>query len=109
MGRINREGRGVIIGKTFVALFDVLEYLDQLKRNPVKGVGHSDPLRTPPPLRLSQMPKFVVFFFLRGPLSPSEIDPESLAAPIIGAVLRYRGKWQKCSDLAPIFAFLIKY
>jgi len=37
------------------------------------------------------------------------IRAESLAAPIIGAVLRYRGKWQKCSDLAPIFAFLIKY
>ena len=39
----------------------------------------------------------------------SSCTSESLAAPIIGAVLRYRGKWQKCSDLAPIFAFLIKY
>ena len=52
----------------FIALFDVLEYLDQFKRKPVKGVGHSDPLRTPPPLRLSQKPKFVVFFFGGVPL-----------------------------------------
>ena len=28
---------------------------------------------------------------------------ESLAAPKIGAVLRFRDKWQKCPDLAPIF------
>ena len=29
---------------------DVLDYLDQFKRKPVKGIGHSDPLRTPTPL-----------------------------------------------------------
>ena len=34
---------------------------------------------------------------------------ESLAAPIIGAELRYRGKWLICSEYAPIFPFLIKY
>ena len=28
---------------------------------------------------------------------------ESLAAPKIGAVLRFRDKWQKCPNLAPIF------
>ena len=27
-----------------IALLDVLEYLDQYKGNPVKGVEHSDPL-----------------------------------------------------------------
>ena len=31
--------------------------------------------------------------------------PESLAAPIIGAELRHRGKWPICSDYAPIFLF----
>ena len=40
---------GVIIGIFFIALFDVLEYLDQFKRKLVKGVGHSDPLQTPAP------------------------------------------------------------
>ena len=59
---------GVIIGIFFIALFDVLEYLDQFKRKLVKGVGHSDPLLTPPPLSLSQKPKF--WSFLEG--SPLE-------------------------------------
>ena len=30
---------------------------------------------------------------------------ESLAAPKIGTVLRFRDKWQKCPYLAPIFTF----
>ena len=31
---------------------------------------------------------------------------ESLAAPKIGAVLQFRGKWQKCPYLAPIFTII---
>ena len=50
----------------FIALFHVLDYLDQfkaIKENLLRGVGHLDPLRTPTYLRLSQKPKFVVFFY----------------------------------------------
>ena len=46
--------------------FHVLDYLDQFKatkENILKQVGHLDPLRAPTHLRLSQKPKFVVFFF----------------------------------------------
>ena len=48
-----------------IALFHVLDYLDQfkaIKENLLKGVGHLYPLRTPTYLRLSQKPKFVGFF-----------------------------------------------
>ena len=50
----------------FIALFHVLDYLDQfkaIKENLLRQVGHLDPLRAPTHLRLSQKPKFVVFFF----------------------------------------------
>ena len=49
----------------FIALFHVLDYLDQfkaIKENLLRQVVHLDPLRAPTHLRLSQMPKFVVFF-----------------------------------------------
>ena len=49
-----------------IALFHVLDYLDQfkaIKENPLRQVGHLDPLRAPSHLRLSQKPKFVVFFW----------------------------------------------
>ena len=55
-----------------ITLFHVLEHLDQfkaIKENLLRRVGHQDPLLTPPPLRLSQKPKFVVFFFLKDPLN----------------------------------------
>ena len=50
----------------FIALFHVLDYLDQfkaIKENLLRGVGHLYPLRTPTYLRLSQKPQFLVFFF----------------------------------------------
>ena len=34
---------------------------------------------------------------------------ECLVAPKIGAVPRIRGKWEKCSEYAPIFQFLLKH
>ena len=34
---------------------------------------------------------------------------ELLLAPIIGVRLRYRSKWEICSDYDPIFAFLLKH
>ena len=50
----------------FIAVFHVLDYLDQfkaIKENLLREVGHLDPLRASTHLRLSQKPKFVVFFF----------------------------------------------
>ena len=47
-----------------IALFYVLDYLDQfkaIKENLLRGVGHLDPLRTPTYLKLSQKPQFVFF------------------------------------------------
>ena len=49
----------------FIALFHVLDYLDQfnaIKEYLLRGVGHLYPQRTPTYLRLSQKPKFVDFF-----------------------------------------------
>ena len=49
----------------FYALFHVLDYKDQfkaIKENLLSGIGHKDPLRAPTHLRLSQKPKFVLFF-----------------------------------------------
>ena len=56
----------------FIALFQVLDYLDRLaiKENLLRGVGHLDPLRTPTHLRLSQKPKFVVVLFEAFPKWP---------------------------------------
>ena len=34
---------------------------------------------------------------------------EPLVAPIIGVRLRYRSKWEICSDLAPIRSVLVKH
>ena len=53
---------GVIIGKYFIASFDVLEYLDHFKRKSLKEVAHSDPL-TP---KVDPKAK-VLFSFLRAP------------------------------------------
>ena len=49
----------------FIALFPVLDYLDQfkaIKENLLRGVGHLDLLRAPTHLRLCQKPKLVGFF-----------------------------------------------
>ena len=69
LGPLNRYKGGKIF---FIALFHVLDYLDQfkaIKENLLRGVGHPDPLRTPTYLRLSQKPKFVAFFFWKPSLS----------------------------------------
>ena len=55
-----------------IALFHVLDYLDQfkaLKENLLRGVGPLYTLRTPTYLRLSQKPQFVFFFLLKPSLS----------------------------------------
>ena len=61
-----KGGGGLYLKNIFIALFHVLDYLDQfkaIKENLLRQVGHLDPLRAPTHLRLSQKPKFVVFFF----------------------------------------------
>ena len=68
----------------FIALFHVLDYLDQfkaIKENLLKGVGHLYPLRTPTYLRLSQKPKFVVFFYWSLPSLCALISQTKLARP----------------------------
>ena len=57
----------------FIALFHVLDYLDQfkaIKENLLKGVGH---LRTPTYLMLSQKPQFVVFLGAKAPLGLAHV------------------------------------
>ena len=39
----------------------------------------------------------------------NSLFPEPLVAPIIGVRLRYRSKWEICSDLAPIRSVLVKH
>ena len=63
---------GSYLKNIFIALFHVLDYLDQfkaIKENLLRQVGHLDPLRAPTHLRLSQKPKFVGFFFLKPSLT----------------------------------------
>ena len=66
MERVEGGEGGVILEKNiFIALFHVLDYLDQfkaIKENLLRQVGHLDPLRAPTHLRLSKKPKFVFFF-----------------------------------------------
>ena len=64
--REGKGGGGSNLKNIFIALFHVLDYLDQfkaIKENLLRQVGHLDPLRAPTHLRLSQKPKFVVVFF----------------------------------------------
>ena len=63
--------------KYFIALFHVLDHLDQfkaIKENLLRGVGHLYPLRIPTYLRLSKKPKFVGFFFWKASLTGKNRD-----------------------------------
>ena len=62
---LSKRGGGSYLKNICIALFHVLDYLDEfkaIKENLLRGVGYLDPLRAPTHLRLSQKAKFVVFF-----------------------------------------------
>ena len=52
---------------------------------------------------------FAVFFWSSSPIHIVQLQAEPLVGPIIGVRLRYRSKWEICSDLAPICSVLVKH